>query len=47
MDWVTAPGFDVAQAYDPGTHRSNLVDELASLKEQVKVLEERIAGSQD
>ncbi len=43
----SAQGFDVAQAYDPGAYRSDLVDELASLKEQLKVLEERIAGSQD
>jgi len=41
------PGFDVDPTYDPGDSRSDLVDELVSLKEQVKILEERIAGSKD
>ncbi len=42
-----APGFDVNPTYDPGDHRSDLVAELTSLKEQVKALEERLAGSKD
>ena len=42
-----APGFDVDPSYDPGDRRSGLADQLASLKEQVKVLEERLAGSKD
>jgi hypothetical protein len=42
-----SPGFDVDPTYDPGYRRSDLVDELASLKEQIKALEERIAGSKD
>jgi hypothetical protein len=42
-----APGFDVDPTYDPSDHRSDLVDELAALKEQVKILEDRIAGSKD
>ena len=37
------PGFDV----DPGGPRPDLAAELAALKEQIKVLEERIAGSSD
>ena len=42
-----APGFEVDPMYDPGNNRSDLTDELAALKEQIKVLEERIAGSKD
>jgi len=42
-----APGFDVDPNYDPGDHRPDLATELALLKEQVKALEERIAGSKD
>ncbi|MCK9997124.1 MAG: DUF5320 domain-containing protein [Candidatus Krumholzibacteria bacterium] len=42
-----APGFDVDPSYDPGDRRPDLTAELAALKEQVKVLEERIAGSSD
>jgi len=38
-----APGFDV----DPGDNRPDLAAELAVLKEQIKVLEERIAESSD
>ena len=41
------PGFDVDPTYDPDDHRPDLVAELASLKEQVKALEERLAGSKD
>jgi len=38
-----AQGFDV----DPGDHRPDLAAELAALKEQIQVLEERIAESFD
>jgi len=41
------PGFDVDPTYEAGDRRSDLADELASLKEQMKVLEARIAGSKD
>ena len=41
------PGFEVDPGFDPGDRRSDLVDDLAALKEQVKILEERIAGSSD
>ena len=38
-----APGFDV----DPDNMQTDLAVELAALKEQIKVLEKRIAGSSD
>lgn len=43
----SAPGFDGDRSYDPGDHRSDLAAELAALKEQIRVLEERLAESSD